>query len=344
MKVLSQEDGMGAPAKSPTIYEVARLSGVSIATISRVLNAPGKVSPATRVRVHAAIDKLGFIPKAEARARALSRTARIGVVTPFFTAPSFVQRLRGIAEALSSTHIELVIYTVDSLEHVEGYLASLPLRGNVDGLIVISLPVGEQQARRLKRHGMPTVLIEYPNRLLDSLEIDDVDGGCMAAEHLIRKGHVRLAFLGDTHPPEYAIHPASLRQKGFRRALKGAGLGLPPAYVRSIPNAAEPTRRAATELLTMKDPPTAMFAASDIQALVVLKTARQLGRRVPEDLAIVGFDDLDMAEYADLTTIRQQLDESGRMAVQILLSHLEEPERPAKHVKVPLTLVERSTT
>lgn len=335
---------MGAPAKSPTIYEVARLSGVSIATISRVLNAPGKVSPATRVRVHRAIDKLGFVPKAEARARALSRTARIGVVTPFFTAPSFVQRLRGIAEALSSTHFELVIYTVESLEHMEGYLASLPLRGNVDGLIVISLPVGEQQARRLKRHGLPTVLIEYPNRLLDSLEIDDVLGGRLAAEHLMAKGHQRLAFLGDTHPPEYAIHPASLRQQGFRKALREVGIGLPPAFVKSVPNAAEPTRRAAVELLRMQNPPTAVFAASDIQALVLLKTARQLGRRVPEDLAIVGFDDLDMAEYADLTTIRQRLDDSGRMAVEILLSHLEEPQRTPKHVKVPLTLVERATT
>lgn len=335
---------MGAPAKSPTIYEVARLAGVSITTISRVLNAPRKVSPATRVRVLEAIDKLAFVPKAEARARALSRTARIGVVTPFFTAPSFVQRLRGIAEALSSTHFELVIYTVDSLQHMEGYLASLPLRGNVDGLIVISLPVGEQQVRRLRRNALPTVLIEYPNRALDSLEIDDVGGGRMAAEHLIRKGHVRLAFLGDTNPPEYAIHPASLRQKGFRKALRDAGLGLPPAYVRSVPNTEEPTRRAATELLTMKEPPTALFAASDIQALVVLKTARQLGKRVPEDLAIVGFDDLDMAEYADLTTIRQQLDESGRMAVEILLGHMDDPGRPARHVKVPLSLVERSTT
>lgn len=330
--------------KTPTIYEVAELSGVSITTISRVLNAPEKVNPGTRVRVLNAIDKLAFVPKAEARARALQHTGRIGVITPFFTAPSFVQRLRGIAGALVSTNYELVIYTVDSLEHLQGYLSSLPLIRNIDGLIIISLPVHDQQAKRLKQHGLPTVLIEYPNRALDSVEIDDIEGGRMAAEHLIGKGHVRLAFLGDTNPPEYAIHPASLRQKGFRKAAQTAGLGLPPSYVRSAPNAAEPTRQAATELLTLKKPPSAIFAASDFQALIVLKLARQLGILVPRDLAVVGFDDLDMAEYEDLTTIRQHLDESGRLAIDILLSHVEDPTRPPKHTKIPLTLVERCTT
>lgn len=330
--------------KSPTIYEVAALAGVSITTISRVLNAPEKVNRVTRARVLNAIDKLAFIPKAEARARALQQSGRIGVITPFFTAPSFVQRLRGIAGALSSTSYELVIYTVDSLEHLQGYLSSLPLRGNVDGLIVISLPVHDKQAKRLRQHGLPTVLIEFPNRALNSVEIDDLEGGRIAARHLIAKGHVRLAFLGDTKPPDYAIHPATLRQRGFHKVLQDAGLALPSSYVRAAPNAAEPTLQAATELLTMKEPPSAIFAASDFQALIVLKLARQRGIRVPQDLAIVGFDDLDMAAYEDLTTIRQHLDESGRLAVEILLSQIEDAARPAKHVQVPLALVARCTT
>ncbi len=335
---------MSPARKSPTIYDVADLSGVSITTISRVLNAPAKVNEATRVRVLDAIDKLAFVPKAEARARALKQTGRIGVVTPFFTVPSFVQRLRGIAGALSSTPYELVIYTVDSLENVHSYLSSLPLRGNIDGLVIISLPVHTQQVKRLLRHGLPTVLIEYPNPALNSIEIDDVEGGHLAAEHLIRKGHVRLAFLGDTDPPEYAIHPMRLREKGFRQAVKQARLDLPASYVRSAPNAAEDTRQAAAELLTMKKPPTAIFASSDFQALIVLKVARQFGIRVPQDVAIIGFDDLDTAEYEDLTTIRQCLDESGRLAIKILLSHMDDAARPPEHIKIPLTLIERSTT
>jgi LacI family transcriptional regulator len=122
----------------PTIYDVAKLSGLSIATISRVLNSPDRVSEASRQKVMAAIDQLGFVPKAEARARVLQNTGQIGVITPFFTSPSFTDRLRGVAGALSSSHYELVVYTVDSKERLSGYLASLPIKGNLDGLIIIS--------------------------------------------------------------------------------------------------------------------------------------------------------------------------------------------------------------
>lgn len=335
---------MCSAKKPPTIYDVAVLSGVSITTISRVLNTPEKVNIATRLRVLDAIDKLGFIPKAEARARALQHTGRIVVITPFFTVPSFVQRLRGIASALSSKNYELVIYTVDSLERLQSYLSSLPLKGNLDGLIIISLQVHDREVKRLVQHSLPTVLIEYPNRALNSVEIDDIEGGRIAAEHLIAKGHTRLAFIGDTNPPEYAIHPMSLRLKGFRKAVHDAGFGLPESFVRAAPNTLEHTRQVAIELLTMKEPPSAIFAASDFQAFSVLKVARQLGIRVPQDLAIIGFDDLDMADYEDLTTIRQNLDESGRLAVDILLSHIEDNTRPPRHVKLPLTLIERATT
>jgi DNA-binding LacI/PurR family transcriptional regulator len=327
---------MCSARKSPTIYDVAELSGVSITTISRVLNAPEKVNTATRVRVLDAIDKLGFMPKAEARARALQHTGRIIAITPFFTIPSFVQRLRGIAGALSNTNYELVIYTVDSLERLQSYLSALPLRGNLDGLIIISLQVADKEVRRLIQHQLPTVLIEYPNRALNSVEIDDIEGGRIAAEYLIGKGHTRLAFLGDINPPQYAIHPMSLRLKGFRKAMHDAGLELPTSFVRSVPNTMEHTRQAAAELLTMKKPPSAIFAASDYQALSVLKVARQLGIRVPQDLAIIGFDDLDMAEYEELTTIRQYLDESGRLAIDILLSQIEDATLPPKHITIPL--------
>jgi len=327
----------------PTIYDVAKHAGVSITTVSRMLNAPDKVNSKTRERVLAVIDKLGFVPKAEARARAMQRTGRIGVISPFFTAPSFIQRLRGIAETLSPENYELVIYTVDSNDHLQGYLSSLPLTGNLDGLIILSLPIGENEVRRLINHSMPTVLTEYPHPKLNCVEIDDVEGGHMAANYLLEKGHRRIAFLGDTDLPEYSIHPVSLRLKGFRQALKEARIKLPDMFVRLAPYSQEQTRKVAKELLNLPEPPTAIFAATDFQALGVLKAARQLGFKVPEQLAVIGFDDLDMAEYADLTTISQHLDESGRLAVEILLAQLESPSRPPRHVKLPLTLIERQT-
>lgn len=331
---------MAVPNKAPTIYDVAEHAGVSITTVSRMLNAPDKVNAETRARILAAIDALGFVPKAEARARALRQTGRIGVITPFFTAPSFVQRLRGIASALAKENYELVIYTVESVAHLENYFASIPLTGNLDGLIIMSLPISDANAARLN---VPTVLIEYPNETLSCVEIDDQSGGRIAGEYLVKKGHRRIAFLGDTDLPEYAIHPVSQRLLGFRQALSEAGLALPEHFVRLAPYTQEQTRQVAAELLSLPQPPTAIFAATDFQALGVLKAARQLKIRVPEQLAVVGFDDLDLAEYADLTTVRQHLDESGRLAVEMLLGRISDPQRPVQHIHLPLTLVERET-
>jgi len=330
-------------SKKPTIYDVAKQAQVSITTVSRILNTPDKVNSETRERVLAAIDALAFVPKAEARARAMQHTGRIGVITPFFTAPSFIQRLRGIAETLSPESYELVIYTVDSNDHLQGYLSSLPLTGNLDGLIVLSLPVGESEVRRLIDHSLPAVLIEYPHPKLNCVEIDDMEGGRMATNYLLKKGHRRIAFLGDTDLPEYAIHPVGLRLSGYRQALKKARIKLPDTFVRLAPYSQEQTRQVAKELLNLPEPPTAIFAATDFQALGVLKAARQLEIRVPEQLAVIGFDDLDLAEYADLTTISQHLDESGKLAVEILLAQIKSPARPPRHVKLPLSLIERQT-
>lgn len=330
--------------KKPTIYDVAEISGVSISTISRVLNSPEKVNSKTRERVMSAIDELSFVPRAEARARAMRNTNRIGVLTPFFTAPSFVQRLRGLAGALSRANCELVIYTVDSVEHLQAHIASIPIMQNLDGLIIMSLAIEEADARRLHDNGIETVLIESWNAQLNCICIDDPYGGMLAAKHLIDRGHTRIGFLGDIEPPErYAIRPVKSRLAGFKRALEEAGLPLPRRYIVRAPYTKAGSQQAARELLTLPRPPTAIFATSDIQAVGIMKVARLAQLRIPEDLAIVGFDDIDLAEFMDLTTIRQNLDESGRLAAEILLSKMAEPDRSLQHITLPLTLIERQT-
>jgi DNA-binding LacI/PurR family transcriptional regulator len=331
-------------SKKPTIYDVAKLSGVSIATISRVLNTPGKVNAKTRQRVMSAIDQLGFVPRAEARARAMRSTKRIGVVTPFFTAPSFVQRLRGVAGALSRANCELVIYAVDSVEHLQAHIASIPIMQNLDGLIVMSLAMAEKDARRLHDNGIETVLIESWHDQLNCICIDDLRGGMLAAKHLVNKGHTRIGFLGDIEPPErYSIHPVKTRLAGFKRVLEEAGLSLPRSHTVRAPYTQAGTQQAARALLSLPRPPSAIFVTSDIQAVNIMKVARQANLRIPEDLAIVGFDDIDLAEFMDLTTIRQNLDESGRLAAEILLSRMAEPDRSLQHINLPLTLIERQT-
>ncbi|MEI7845708.1 MAG: LacI family DNA-binding transcriptional regulator [Chloroflexota bacterium] len=330
--------------KKPTIYDVAELSGVSISTISRVLNAPDKVNAETRQKVVEAIDALGFIPKADARARAMSTTRRMGVLTPFFTAPSFVQRLRGVASVLAVSNYELVIYSVDSSDRLEGYLSSIPFTGNLDGLIVVSLPIHEKDAQRLIEHGIQTVLIESRHPDMNCIEIDDFHGGQMATTHLIQKGHRCIAFVGDKESHDYELHPAGMRLKGFLQVMQNAGLSVPEEYIRLFENTQECAMQAARELLSLPMPPTAIFAAADVQALSVLKVAREMGVKVPEQLAVIGFDDIDFAEYADLTTIRQHLDESGRLAVETLMARFASPSRPPQHINLPLQLVERKTT
>lgn len=333
-----------ATKKTPTIYDVAQRAGVSITTVSRMLNAPDKVNPETRDRILAAIDTLGFVPKAEARARALRQTGRIGVITPFFTAPSFVQRLRGVASVLSKSSYELVIYPVETLDHLQGYLSSIPVMRNLDGLIIMSMAIDSQDAKRLIDNGMQTVLIEYQHPELSSIVIDDFEGGRLVGEHILSKGHRVIGFIGDIEPPErLQIHPVLSRLKGLQSVLEKASISLSEAYIRSAPYMQEESKQAARELLSLPEPPTVIFAAADVQALAVLKVAREMGLKVPEQLAVVGFDDIDSADYLDLTTIRQHLDESGKLAVEILLSHIADSSRPPQHVNLPLVLIERET-
>lgn len=331
------------PKNLPTIYDIAAEAGVSITTVSRVLNGSPSVKENTRAAVLEAIDRLGFVPKAEARARALKSHHRIGVLTPFFTAPSFVQRLRGIASALSPKGYELVVYTVNSRQQMEGYLASLPLAHNIDGLIIMSLTINNEHAKHLIKNQLETVMIEYPIPDFSTIEVEDMEGGKLAAEYLVSKGHRRLAFLGDTDLPEYSVHPISHRLVGFRQRLNEHGIDLPQQYVRLAKYSLEQGHQTARELMALPEPPTAIFAATDLQAMGVLKFARQMGLQVPGDLAIIGFDDLDMAEYVGLTTIRQPLDESGQVAANLLFSRIEDHQRSIQHIKLPLTLIERET-
>jgi LacI family transcriptional regulator len=316
---------------------------VSIATVSRVMNAPDKVNEATRARVQAAIDELGFVPRADATARARKIHGRIGVLAPFFTFPSFVQRLRGVADALLDSPFELIVYNVDSSSRRVGYLASLPVTRRIDGLIVMALPFDHDVADRLIANDLHTVLIEFSMDRFSSILIDDRRGGAMAAEYLLSRGHRHLGFVGDSDVPDYALTTSDFRLEGFREALHDAGVDLPADHVAVAPHSLENARLSALRLLDLPRPPSAIFAASDTQAMGVLKAARERGLRVPADLAVMGFDDLDISDYIGLTTIHQPLEESGRVAVDVLVSRMAAPERTVQRIRLPLSLVHRET-
>lgn len=328
-----------------TIYDVASRAGVSIATVSRALNAPQTVNATTLQRIQDAIDELGFIPKAEATARARRIHRQIGVLAPFFMHyPSFTQRLRGVAGALLDTGFELVVYNVDTPEHVRSYLHTLPITRRLDGLLIISLMLDDQEAQRLVQHRLPTVLIEGTHPQLAAVEIDNVAGGKLAAEYLVAKGHRHIGFVGgDRQLTGYAIGTSELRFRGFVAALERHSLTpqLPSFAPRTSTH--EEARRQALDLLQQPERPSAIFAGNDTLALGVLKAARELGLPVPGDLAVLGFDDADFAEYIGLSTVSQSLEESGRLAVEMLLAMLSDPTRANRHVRLPLQVIERDT-
>ncbi|MEZ4863226.1 MAG: LacI family DNA-binding transcriptional regulator [Caldilineaceae bacterium] len=327
-----------------TIYDVAKAANVSIATVSRVLNAPHRVNEKTRQRVLAAIDRLGFVPKAEASARARRNNYRIGVLAPFFTYPSFVQRLRGIASMLNGTEYELVVYSVDSALHYQGQLETLPIVRRIDGLIVMSLLVDDASAQRLLQNGLHTVLIESHHTAFSGVEIDNEAGGRLAAQYLIERGHRNIAFIGiDSEIPGCTLPTSAIRLQGFRAVLREAGLPVTDAYIRNAENDMAAAYAQAQALLALPARPTAIFATSDLLAMGILKAIREARLSVPHDIAVMGFDDLDIADYVGLTTIRQSLDESGRVAVELLMSRMAAPGRAIQHVRFPLTVVQRNT-
>ncbi len=329
---------------SPTIYDVAALAGLSIATVSRVMNSPDRVSEASRRKVMEAIDQLGFVPRAEARARVLQSTGRIGVVTPFFTSPSFTDRLRGVAAALSASRYELVVYTVDSMDRLDGYLSTLPLTGHLDGLIIISLPVEEAAAQRLLANQLETVFIEYAHSGFSGVLVDDYAGGRLAAQHLIELGHQRCAYVYFGQHPEYSIHPEVQRLAGFRETLAEHGLALPDEYIRYVPVSRKGIEEQLKELLALPAPPTAIFAPADDLAIRVIHSVRELGLHIPRDMSVIGFDDIDIARHVDLTTISQSLAESGRMAAELLLARLAGAGRPVQQARIRVQLEARGTT
>lgn len=329
--------------REPTVYDVAEKSGVSISTVSRVLNSPAMVRLETRTRVMSAIDELGYVPKADATARARKVAGRIGVLSPFFTVPSFTQRMRGVASALADTPYDMIIYPVESQNRLNGYLAMLPITRRLDGLIVMSMNLSEAAATRLVENHLETVLIEIRHPYFSSIVIDDDRGGCLAAQHLFQKGHRRLAYFGPVKLPEYSIHPQEYRLEGFRKFLEAQGVKLPPEYIQLSSLEAQAVREDLTRLMDLPEPPTAIFAATDSIAIQIMRAAREEGIKIPDDLAVVGFDDIDISEQIGLTTISQSLDESGRMAAELLTARLADSDRPTQIVQLGLKLIERET-
>lgn len=331
--------GVASSRAAATIADVARLAGVGKGTVSRVLNG-GAVSAATRALVEQAIADLDFVPSYVGQSLARGRVSAIAVVVPFVTHPSSVVRVQGVIEGLRPCGLPVTILDVETPEHARAHLRSLVGRMRPEGAIVVSLPPDDELVAALRAGGPPTVWVDGAIEGFPSVYVDDAGGGRLAASHLIELGHRHIAFIGD-NDEGFGFTSSSNRHRGYLAAL--AEHGFEPAAEAFGPHGREMAAELAVQMLTGDTPPTAIVAASDTQAAGVLAAAARLGRRVPADLSVVGFDDVEIASMLGLTTIRQPIADSGRRAAHMLLSAMTGAGGDP-HDELPVELIIRQST
>lgn len=333
--------------KAVTIRDVARRAGVSVATASRALNGKDAVRPGTRDRILDVMQELGFAPSQAARRLSLGRTLTIGVVVSFLTRPQAAERLRGVDAVLADSEFDLVIYNVESVQKRDHYLETLARSQRTDGLVVMSLPPEPAAAAALRAAPVPVVFIDVHSAVIEGLPRvvgDDVAGGALAARHVLELGHRQIGFIGDVAESPFGFTSSRDRQEGAAEALREAGVELRPEWIGRGAHGRYEARDLARQMLSRERRPTAILAASDTQALGVIAAARELGLHVPNDLSVVGYDDIEAADYVGLTTVRQQLFESGRLGAELLFGEIRERSPEAPVAVLPPELVVRGTT
>jgi len=327
-----------------TIRDVARYAGVGVGTVSRVLNDSPEVRPSTRDKVLSAIEALDYTPNPIARRLSLGKTLTIAVIAPFFTRPSVVERLRGIEHVIADSEYDLIVFNVETGKRRDAYFHNVSRRERVDGLIIISLLPRDSDVQRLQQGGTPVVLVDVSHPAFSQVIVDDLKGGRQATQHLLDLGHCKIGFLSDYEDSSFYFTANRDRYAGYCRALMDAGLRLRPEYSVHGVHSRSSAFEMAMRLLNLPDRPTGIFATNDTLAIGVLEAAQEMGLDVPRDLSVIGYDDIEIAEYLQLTTIRQSLFESGAEGIRLLLQEIESlPQRPTQ-IQLPTELVTRETT
>ncbi|MGD9028193.1 MAG: LacI family DNA-binding transcriptional regulator [Anaerolineae bacterium] len=325
-----------------TISDVARKAGVGVGTVSRVINRSPRVSEATRQRVLQVMAELDYSPNPFARRLSLGKTLTLAVIVPFFTRPSFVERLRGIEAAIAETEYDLIVYNAESVDKRDAYFRRMSRPERIDGLIIISLSPSDEDIQRFRNSGVPIVLVDARHPEVPQVIVDDVKGGYLATRHLLDLGHTRIAFLGDAYPNPFNFTSSHHRHAGYQRALDEARIDPLPKYYVTGEHGRDVAHELTQQLLSLQERPTAIVSASDTQAMGALRAARERDIPVPEALSVIGYDDIEIAEYLNLTTIYQPLFESGWQATRLLFQTIQ-GNSPETIYELPIKLVKRGT-
>ncbi len=326
----------------PTIVEVARRAGVAPMTVSRVVNESGPVSDGVRARVEAAIAETGYVPNAVARSLRSSRTHTLAIIVPDLTNPYFTTIASGAQAAAADAGLMLVVANTDERPEEEERALGMLLQRRVDGILLATAGDGADAIRRAAAQGTPVVAVDRKVRgpRTDSVRADSRGGAAALARLLVSLGHRRMAILaGPT-----SVSTSADRVAGFRRGLAEAGLAAPRVLHGAY--TIESGRAMAAEAMQATPRPTAVFAANNFIAIGVLHAFADAGVRVPEDVAVVGFDDLppSMVTFPFLTVAAQPAGEMGRLAVALLLDRFADPGRPPREIVLPTELIVRRSS
>ncbi|MBI5667560.1 MAG: LacI family DNA-binding transcriptional regulator [Chloroflexi bacterium] len=336
-------DKPGRP-RSATIKDVAREAGVSYSTVSRVLNDYRHVHPDKRRRVLDAMERLGYTVNLQARSLAGGRSQMVGLVVHDLGNPYTAQIVQSIDEELATAGYELALHTTHGHHHKEAVYVDLLTHGLADGVLML-IPLGPTPyLRQLRDRNYPYVILsdhQQHDGYSPVVTTTSRQGAVDVMQCLIELGHRRIGFIGGRHD----FVSAAERLDAYRAALAACNLSFDPALVQAGDYQYRSGYAAATALLDLPQPPTAIFAANDLMAFAVYDVARSRGIRIPKDLSVVGFDDVPQASYMHppLTTVRQPLIEMGRTAARLLLQAIENPAQPADMVVLPTELVIRDS-
>ncbi|MEV7232588.1 LacI family DNA-binding transcriptional regulator [Streptomyces sp. NPDC051020] len=332
----------------PTLEEVAARAGVGRGTASRVINGSPRVSAHTREAVEAAVAELGYVPNRAARALAGNRMDAIALVVPesesrFFAEPYFSDIVRGVGAALADTDMQLLL-TLAGSDRERRRLAQYLTAHRVDGVLLVSVHADDPLPDLLEQLGMPAVMSgrRSASEPLAAVDSDNFEGARSAVDHLISRGRRSIA----TITGHLDVYGAQRRLDGYREAVASAGLDLDERLVAPADFTEEGGARAMRDLLARRPDVDAVFAASDVMAAGARQVLREAGRRIPDDVALVGFDDSAVARHMDpaLTSVRQPIEEMGREMTRLLLQEIagEELERP--QIVLPTELIVRDSS
>lgn len=327
------------------IATVAAEAGVGVGTVSRVLNGSNQVNEATRIRVLSTIERLDYRPLRSASSLSKGRTDAVGILVSVITRPSVMARLVGVIDVLSDAGLDAVVFNVENRAQLDRHLSSIIDQRRVDGIISISLRIPEERVTRIRKLGIPLVLVDSSLPNFPCVYIDDVAGGNMATKHLLSLGHRRVGFIGDNKHTALGISSSEDRYAGYLMALEAAGIEPDFDLVARGPHSSEAAAALTSAQFELgKHRPTAIFASSDTLAVGVIKAAQHHGLKIPDDCAVIGFDNLDISSILDISTVNQPLLESGIKGASKMVSLLNGEIAKPHREELPLDVVPRGSS